>query len=1083
MKLFKSTLYHFFQMELQKFTLTMKFSIIILAVIGIQSQIMAYSHNTNAKVSDSEYVKYETATIDHSAMQQSIRITGTVSDENGPLPGVSIIVKGTTTGQTSDINGRYTITVPNSDAVLIFSFVGYLNEEELVGTRRTIDVTLYESSTEIDEVVVVGYGSQKKVNLTGAVAVVSGEDIASKSSTDVVNAMMGQIPGLVVSRTSGQPGAETSGTGAIRIRGFTSVNNAQALILIDGVEGLLNTLNAEDIESISVLKDAASASIYGSRAAAGVILVTTKKGSMQKTKVSYNGSFGINVPGLMPQRLPAWEDYEWIHQSLNNITPTFIINREAIDLIANPNHSYRVMGTRWEEHYVNNWMHLGMKEFTTQHNHSVSVSGGKDKTNYYVSGGYYSKTGILRYGPDDNSRTNFRASLNTEINQYLDFNMQASFEGSKRRENTYGAKAILGILYVKSGYHGLFNPEEDTYNDIDPYANGSGVNPIQVMKEGGEVNYNDQYFTGIGSMRIKNVVKGLTLDLNFSRRAKFETFEGDYRFIRGHGRNGADRSTHVNNPQRVVKRKANSFQDKLEALLNYDWSQNGHHIHLLGGASYEQYLRDYISGEAKNGISNDFFSFNYYDNSVAANSVLSDAIQPWKMASLFGRANYDIVGRYLLEANIRYDGSSRISPGNRWGVFPSASVGWRISEEAFFEEAKKIANNIKVRASYGTLGNSTALSSDYYPYLDMISRTTFWSMPVYYTGALVSKNLKWETISSTNVGLDMGFLNNRLNVTADYFWKKNNDMLARLKTGNIIGISSLPLENVGELKVWGWEMALQWRDRIGEISYNAGFHIEDSQNKLLKYTGNNVISEGVVQFLEGYPINTIWGYKTNGLWSSRQEYLDYKAANPGYETIERDDLISGGDVRYLTQGKADHKVGVGAGSPEDHGDLVNLGSETPRYTYGFNLGLEWKNFDFSMFWQGVGYRKFFINSNRFGPMVSTSYTPLTIQRDHWREDNQDAYFARLTGNVAFNYHVNDRWLQNGAYLRLKNIQLGYKVPIPKNIIQNLRVYVTGVDVWEYTKAFKIYDPEVSNNMANQYYPFFRTWTLGVNLTF
>jgi hypothetical protein len=355
-------------------------------------------------------------------------------------------------------------------------------------------------------------------------------------------------------------------------------------------------------------------------------------------------------------------------------------------------------------------------------------------------------------------------------------------------------------------------------------------------------------------------------------------------------------------------------------------------------------------------------------------------------------------------------------------------------------------------------------------------------MPVYYTNALVSKDLKWEIITATDAGMDLGLLNNRLNFTADYYWKKNDNMLARLKTGNIIGISNLPLENVGVLKSWGWELSLQWRDRIGDVSYHAGFNVDDSQNKLVKYTGNNVISEGTVGFLEGYPINTIWGYQTDGLWKSRDEYLAYKEAHPGYESIEQDGIISGGDVHYLTQGKADHKVGVGAGSPEDSGDLVKLGSETPRYLYGINLGLEWKGFDFSTFWQGVGYRKYIVHNQTLGPMVSTGRTPLTIHRDHWREDNQDAYFARLTGNMGFNYHVTDRWLQNGAYLRLKNIQLGYTIPVPKNVVQSLRVYMTGVDVWEYTKAFKVFDPEVRNNLNLNYYPFFRTWTLGVNLT-
>ncbi|MDR2775385.1 MAG: SusC/RagA family TonB-linked outer membrane protein, partial [Tannerella sp.] len=648
--------------------------------------------------------------------QQAQPISGVVRDQNGdPVIGATVLEKGNSdNGTITNVNGEFSIQIaPNG--ILKISYIGYITQEVNVRNEKSIQITLHEDVQNLEEVVVVGYGTQKKVNLTGSVSVVSGQDITSKSSTDVVNAMMGQIPGLLVTRNSGQPGSEIDGTASIRIRGFTSVNDAQALVLIDGVEGLLHTLNAEDIESISVLKDAASASIYGSRAAAGVILVTTKKGFAEKTKVTYNGSFGINVPGLMLKRVPPWEDYEWIHQSLYNVNPAFVINREAVDMIANPNHKYRVMGTRWEEYYANNWMHLGMKEYTTQQTHSVSVTGGNNKTQYYVSGGFYTKSGILQYGPDKSNRVNFRSSLNTEINKYLDFNIQVAYEGIRKKEVAYSggeagrtsAEKILGLLYTKAGYHGLYNPEEDTYYDIDPYSNGSSANPIQIMKEGGEIKNQYHYFTGFAGLRVKNVVKDLTLDLNFSRRAGFEAYEGDYRFIKGHGRNGAARPTDVNNPQRVIKRKANSYQDKFEALLNYDLNTGKHHIHLLGGASYEQYLRDYMSAEARNGISNDFFSFNYYASNEAANTVLSDAIQPWKMASLFGRVNYDFAGRYLLEANLRYDGSSRLSPGNRWGLFPSASVGWRISEETFFEGAKKFIDNLKLRASWGTLGNST----------------------------------------------------------------------------------------------------------------------------------------------------------------------------------------------------------------------------------------------------------------------------------------------------------------------------------------------------------------------------------------
>ncbi len=1020
-----------------------------------------------------------------SAVQQGITITGTVTDDKEPLPGVNIMIKGTSIGQVTDSNGRYSIAVPNADATLVFSFVGYVTEEITVGERRIIDLTLAESSSQIEEVVVVGYGSQKKVNLTGAVGVVSGQDITSKAATDVTTALQGQIPGLTVTREGGQPGKE--GTG-IKIRGFTSVNDAKALVLVDGVEGSLDGLNAEDIESISVLKDAASASIYGSRAAGGVILVTTKKGAAERIKLSYDGSFGINVPGRVIQRLPPWEEFSMIHEAYYNWTPTWAWNKFASETIANPNFSTMPMGTRWEAYGVNNWMDECMRDYNTQQTHSVSVSGGNERTNYYVSGGFFTRGGIFKYGPDDNNRINLRASVNTELNKYLDLSIQMAYIGTTRREiaANSGVGDVLQLIYQAPNYNPIYLPEVDTNYDINPYFNFA-QNPVQVIKEGGERKFQTQTFTGIANLRLKNLVKDLTIDLNVSRRAIFEQNQFDHRFLQAYGRNGSLGTSSLNNPQRVQKEKANAYQDKLEAIANYSLTWNNHNIHLLGGASYEQYRRDYISGTARNGISNDMFTFNFYNNSDAGNSVLADKVQPWKMASLFGRVNYNFAERYLLEATLRYDGSSRLSPGNRFELFPSVSAGWRVSEETFFSGAKDFVNNLKIRASWGQLGNSTVLDDLYYPYYDVITREMYYgdNAPVYFSQNMVSSNLKWETVTSTNVGIDMAFLKHRLNVTAEMYWKKNDNMLARIRSGNIIGFPAdrLPVENVGELKVRGWELSLQWRDRIGDLTYNVGVNIDDSKNELVRYTGTNAITEGTVNFLEGYPLYTIWGYESNGFWKSRDEYLAYKTANPGYETIENDVRISGGDTRYLTQGKADHKVSPGKGSPEDHGDMVTLGNTNPRYLFGVNLGAQWKGFDFSMFWQGVGKRSYLMNRDILGAMVSASVSPKKHHRDHWREDNQGAYLARMIAGQTFNYHTADRWVQNGAYIRLKNIQLGYTVPISATWIQTLRIYVTGTDVWEYTKALKIFDPEVKDNTFLNYYPFFRTWTVGVNLTF
>ena len=1017
-------------------------------------------------------------------------VSGTVTDAtNAPLIGVNVLVKGTSNGAITDVDGKYVLQQVPANAVLVFTYVGYLPHEITVGNRGTIDVTMKEDTKTLDEVVVVGYGIQKKVNLTGSVSAVSGSDIASKASTDALSAMQGLMPGVTVLRSSGQPGLETSG---LRIRGFSSANSVDALVLIDGVEGDLTLLNAQDIESVSVLKDAAAASIYGARAAGGVVLVTTKKGNAQKLKVSYNGSYGINSPGNMPLRMPPWEEQNYINQARNASTGAPEQNPEQTSWIGNPNFNYFPNGTRWTFNGNSNWMKEGLKDFTSQQNHSVSVTGGQNKANYYLSAGYYSKNGLLKYGPDDFNRFNLRANLNTEMSKYVDFNLQTSYVRGVTNQNPVGNAAILSYLYNSRGRQAIYLPQEDTNYLSDPYSADLQVNAIQAMKEGGITTGVNQYFTGNANLHLKNLAKGLTIDFNASRRAGFYSYEGDYHFIQSMGRNGVIRSGYeVNNPSRVVKTKNNSYQDKLEALINYNLTINKHTLHILAGASYEQYLKDEMSATARNLLSNDFYSFNYYDNTDPTNTVLSDAIQPWKMASLFGRVNYDYAGRYLLEANVRYDGSSRLAPGNRWGVFPSASAGWRMSEESFFEPLKSAIDNFKLRFSYGELGNSTVLNSMYYPYIGIVSNKTETSdtsilsimgNPVYYQKAMVSKNVTWETVTSTDIGVDLGFLKNRLTFTGDYFWKYNNNMLSQLRVGNIVGVVQLPYQNVGKLKTWGWEISAGWRDKISKVTYHVYLNLDDNQNKLISYAGNNVIQAGTVPFLEGYPLNTIWGYKTQGFWSSRDEYLQYKADHPGYESFN-DAKVSGGDTRYVAQGKPDHVIGIGGGTPDNPGDLVYLGTANGRYMYGINLGLEWNGFDLSGFFQGVGKRSFLVDQATLTPLGNSYEMPWTIQRDYWTADNPNAYFARPYEGGTFNYNPSDRWVQNGAYIRLKDIQLGYTIPVAKKVIRQLRLYIAGTDVWEYSKTLKIFDPEVGNAKNSQYYPFFRTWSMGVNLTF
>ncbi|MDR3339187.1 MAG: SusC/RagA family TonB-linked outer membrane protein, partial [Candidatus Symbiothrix sp.] len=755
---------------------------------------------------------------------------------------------------------------------------------------------------------------------------------------------------------------------------------------------------------------------------------------------------------------------------------------------------YRPNDARWEAFSSSNWLDEGTNDYTTQTTHAISVSGGSDKVQYYVSGGYYTKGGIIKYGADDYNRYNLRANLNAQLNNYVDLNLIAGYEGSVTTQSSYGSTngstSLLSLLYNSRGRQLIYLPEEDTNYENDPYSADLQVNAIDVMKNGGQRKAMNDKYSGKLGLHFHDFIKGLTLDLNASRRADYYNYERDGRMVISMGRNGLVRgsgpagSYGANGPNFVEKTKNYAYQDKLEGLLNYNIKIDNHAFHVLLGASYEQYNKDQISATARTLISNDFFSLNYYDASLATNSVLSDLIQPWKMASTFGRLNYNYNDRYLFEANFRYDGSSRLAPDKRWELFPSFAGAWRLSEEEFFSPAKDFIDNFKIRADWGKLGNSTVLNSLYYPYIGVIENSTIMGNASYYQAELASQDITWEVVTSTDIGIDLGLLKNRLDLTADYYWKTNSNMLSKIEVSHLVGVG-IPYVNMGELKTWGWEVSLNWRDKIGDLSYSVGFNIDDSQNKLMKFGDNDlIVTDKSVDHLQGYALNTIWGYKTNGFYSSRDEYLAYQAAHPGYVSF-RDAYVSGGDVRYVAQGNPDHAIGSGAQTVEDHGDLVYMGTTNGRYLYGINLNAQYKGVDFTMFFQGVGKRSFFIDPYTLCPLYYSYEMPWTIHRDYWSEDNPDAYLARVNGSDSqlYNYYYSDKWVQNGAYIRLKNIQLGYTLPISKKIVESLRIYVAGTDVWEYSHVLDAFDPEAGNNVGRSYYPFFRTWTVGVNLNF
>ena len=1000
-------------------------------------------------------------------------VKGVITDATGePMVGVSVREQNTNNGTVTDIDGNFSLKVmPNS--VILFTYVGY-KPLELPASKAGGNIVMEENSEQLDEVVVVGYGTQRKVNLSGAVSAIDGEKISAKPATDVLSALQGEVPGLMVLRSSGEPGAETSG---MRVRGFSSANATSTLVLIDGVEGDMTLLNPNDIASVSVLKDAAACAIYGARAASGVILVTTKNGSEGKIKVSYNGFFGVNKPGIMPERVTAWEEQEMINESRRQANGNPEWNPEQSSWVGNPNFNYRPNhgNGRWDLFESTNWIEEGTRKYTTQQSHNVSLTGGKKELNYLFSAGYYTKDGILKYGPDGNDRYNLRMKLNSELNKHIDFNVMASYEGKFMKQNPNGSKWLLSRLYRVRGRQPIYQPEEDINEN--PYNGDLQQNAIDMMKNGGVKKTQYESYIGKLSLNIHDYfIDGLALRLNVSRRAGYYSESTSRRTLQWYDRLGTTIRFQQNNPNSLERKKNHDYHDNIEALLSYSGRFKKHSVDALAGASYERYRKDEMDATVQNLNSNDFFSFNYYDNSVPTNTSLSDNIETWAMMSYFGRINYNFAERYLFEANVRYDGSSRLAKSRRWKAFPSFSAAWRVSQEEWFK--LPFVYNMKLRASWGQLGNGAVLGL--YDYIPVISRGINMGEASYYQSAMASVDKTWEVITSTNIGVDLGLFDSKLNISGDYYWKKNDNMLADVTLPHLVGIS-VPKSNVGTLKTWGWEFEVAYRDRIGQVDYSIGFNISDSDNKVTKYDGKNSISAGSISILEGYPLNTIWGYRTDGLWQSRQEYEDYKAAHPGYQSFN-DAKVSGGDVKYLAQGDGNHTVGAGGGTPEDPGDLVCLGNSNGRYTYGINLSLNWKGFDLSVLFQGVGKRSVLIEAGQIAPLGATADMPWTIHRDYWTEDNPDAYWPRLYSANTFNYNPSDRWVQDASYIRLKNLTIGYTLPLKRFKIEQCRVYVNGTDLWEHTNMLKVFDPETGNKPTANYYPFFRTWTVGLNIT-
>lgn len=1014
------------------------------------------------------------------AQVQNRTISGVVSDVNkAGIPGVTVLVKGTKSSSVTDFDGKYQIKASNENPVLVFSYMGFETKEVAAGNKTQISTTLNESTSQLSEVVVVGYGTQKKANLTGAVSTVNTKAIVDRPVTSLATALQGTTPGLNITRTNGQPGNEDLN---IQIRGASSANGAvNPLLLVDGVTTALftlQTLNPLDVESITILKDGAAASIYGAQAAGGVILVTTKKGKEGKTTFLYTSLLGVQKPLYTPDRMSLIDEANFSNLSRKNAgvapeySPTDFDNiQNGVEYLVNPNDPNRYIFYNQRDFTKD-----VIKDQTLIKTHNFSASGGTQKANYLFSLGHLSQDGMLKVGPDDFSRFNLRLNVGAELSKYITLDTKMSYTAHDREmpsiDVSGGAYSLLANLYKMRLRNPLVTPEGR--------INSQAGDVYGALTEGGYANRKIDDIDGNFKLTMKDFVKGLKFTSIYGSKIRTENGETFKRTVTRWGRLRPD--NYLNNPNSYNVNKATLTTENFQFLTDYNLTiAQNHKFSLLAGYQWEDYRFSNLNAGATSLLSNDAPSLNLGDQTTKTNS---ETISTYANQSYFGRFNYSYKDKYLVEATLRSDESSRLAPGLRVKTFPAASLGWNIHKEEWFSNHVSFISELKPRVSWGQLGNAQGIG--YYDFLSNLSSGTNLVLggsetktSYFFQGGVPSSQLSWETVETYNYGIDFGFFKNKLTGTFDYYTKENKNMLTPLQLPGTFGVGT-PKINNGVLQSWGWELAINYKNKIGkDFNYGLGFNLSDNQNKLVSYAGRGVIGLGTNTIIEGYPLNTIWGYNTKPGYINTAEEL---VAAPVYSS-----LTGIGDIAYIDQ-NGDGKINVGKGTAEDHGDLVKLGSTQQRYLFGINANASWKNLDFSIFVQGVGQRSIVPDMQMVVPFGETWFSPLPIHSDYWTPENPNAAFPRPYLKNTHNYATSDRWTLDAAYARLKNVQLGYslsKSVTDKIGISRLRFYVSAEDIATISKLgiFKtVFDPEQRNGVAADY-PVFATVSFGVNLTF
>lgn len=974
-------------------------------------------------------------------------IKGVITDETGlSVIGANIVVKGTTIGTVTDVDGKFSLEVPSGDAILIISYIGYMDQEILVKKQKNWAIVLKEDSQSLDEVVVVGYGTVKRGNLTMSVSSLQAGTLENRPVQSVSEALQGQVPGLNVT-SSGRPGEAAK----MQLRGATSLNESGSpLVLVDGVPGEFDYLNVDDIENVTVLKDAASAAIYGSRAAHGVILVTTKRGKTGKPTFRYNGSVGINTPTDMPKVMSSADYARVLNEANANMDRSPVYLDDDIQKFANGTDPNRYPNTNWLDFVFQN-------SITTRH--SIAASGGNEVVKYHLSAGVDHQTGVI---PEITQNVfNVRSNVDVVLNKRLDVSFDIRYTQRKKDE-------VVGFNDIIKDVYKMYPVDVAYYTDGSyGYNSKLVINPIAYLKERGH-GYKDRHdANGIFKLNFK-IIDGLTFTGIANVNYIFDNVSTHNRKI--YFTDYFTKQQYENGVNSLKEERDYKQYFNMQALLNYKKSFGKHNFDILAGFQAENEKTNDMTA-FRDGYPTDLIYV--LDAGSKDNWSNEGTAAHWSLASVIGRVNYDYESKYLLSVSFRSDGSSYFSKGHRWATFPTVSAAWRITGESFMEGTSYFLDDLKLRGSWGIAGASSGLTDpdtkmSLYPSYTTITMGNVVLNNIYkqtaYLKSLGNNELSWEKTYMFDIGVDMRLLKNRFGFTFDYYNKDTRDILIELPVPLEYGLDK-PKMNIGQVSNRGWELDISWNDRVKDFKYGISANVSDNKNEVKSIGGTNAWIDGSKYTNVGYAMNSIYGYESVGLFQSEQEI-----AEAPFQNVKN----KPGDVRYVDQNN-DKKI--------DGADRVVIGDPNPHYLFGVRLNGEYRGFDLSVFFQGIGKKDYIMTGPGVRPFADS---PLMEQHmDYWSESNPDAKYPRVLPNAEgdFNYDTSDFWKINGGYLRLKNLQFGYK--LPKSLLSALglgyaRIYFSANNLFTIDNFVPGYDPETENAFT---YPLAKTYSFGLNVQF